>query len=384
MKIRFYLFILPCITLLLIFFLNSCADNNAGSIPDLKNSTLESYQNELLSIAFETASKIPTYPHIKTRCLEQQKVVETCLSLDQAQKAFEYINKIDNWRKQSCFAELALYCAEHNASKSDIQYFLNLSNQVPEQTEDWRKDQVDEKIAQTKSYIEKAKKQDPNSFDTEMENIEKLVSTEDFDAIQAALGAYTDLYNRYYSNEERRDLIENRIKSSWDKMPILLRINFLTDMANFSLEHKDHSKALELVNEAQKIKDSSNWPVQYEISLIAKLAGIRFLADDKDRANEDLKKSLEMFDENHEKIINIDKAGILRSIAEAYRKTGDITLSRNIYERAIDAGIENPNSRPRAEDLSATCCSMALNKVKPDAELLIKIKKIEGALSDPW
>lgn len=388
MRTRIYIFFLLYTAIFLVFYINGCVRNNAGAIPGLKNTVLKPYQDQLLSIAFETATKIPTNPHIKSRCLAQQTVVENCFELDQPQKALEYIEQIENWRKQFCYGELALYCAKHGATKSDIQYFLNLANQVPEQSQEWRKDLVDEKIAQTKAYMERTRQKtdafDPNSFDKEMENIQKLVSTENFDSVQISLGAYTELYNRYYSNVEYRDQIENKIKSSWDKMPILIRINFLMDMAGFALDHKDKAKALELVNDAQKMKDTSTWPIRYEIPLIAKLAEFHFLAGDIDGANKELKKSLDMFDKNQEKIVNIDKAGILRSIAEACQKTVDTTSSRNIYERAIDAGIENPNSLPRAEDLSATCCSMALHKIEPGEELLNKIKKIESALSDPW
>jgi hypothetical protein len=63
---------------------------------------------------------------------------------------------------------------------------------------------------------------------------------------------------------------------------------------------------------------------------------------------------------------------------------GNISRAIELYKRTIEAGIENPNSRPRAEDLSATCCSMALHNVKPDAELLSRISQIRDGLGDPW
>ena len=111
---------------------------------------------------------------------------------------------------------------------------------------------------------------------------------------------------------------------------------------------------------------------------------LRFRAGDTETARSELKQAIELFDKNNEKIVNIEKAEILRSVAESYKSIGDISLSREIYKRAIEAGIENPNSRPRAEDLSATCCSMAFNNVDPGAELLARIKEIKTNLSDPW
>ena len=55
-----------------------------------------------------------------------------------------------------------------------------------------------------------------------------------------------------------------------------------------------------------------------------------------------------------------------------------------VYRTAIEAGSENVNARPRAEDLSATCRSMARYDVEPDAELWARIEGIENGLTDPW
>ena len=101
-------------------------DDNKKAEPQLKDSTIESYQTELLNTAFKVSSAIPTYPHIKSRCLEQQNVVEACLELNQPKMAFGFIKQIENWRKQLCCAELALYCAKNDYKESDVQYFLSL------------------------------------------------------------------------------------------------------------------------------------------------------------------------------------------------------------------------------------------------------------------
>lgn len=358
-------------------------DDNKKAEPQLKDSTIESYQTELLNTAFKVSSAIPTYPHIKSRCLEQQNVVEACLELNQAKMAFEFIKQIENWRKQLCCAELALYCAKNDYKESDVQYFLSLASQVPENTEDWRKDQVDAEIAQTNAVIEQAN-QKLDNFDEELKALEKLVSTENFDTVQSALGTYSELYNRFYSNSERRNLIENKIKSSWDKMPVLIRINFVLDMANSSLDHNEKPEALKLVNESREMMDSETWPPRYGIPLLAKIAKFHALSGDPNTAKSELKEALDIYNNNSNQIVNIDKADVLRPIAEAYITAKDTALSNNIYKQAIEAGIENPNSRPRAEDLSATCCSMALNKFEPGRELFSRIKEVQENLSDPW
>ncbi len=62
----------------------------------------------------------------------------------------------------------------------------------------------------------------------------------------------------------------------------------------------------------------------------------------------------------------------------------DTAAALMVYKRAVEEGVENPNSRPRAEDLSATCLSMALHMVEPDAELKNRIRQISEGLGDPW
>jgi tetratricopeptide (TPR) repeat protein len=217
-----------------------------------------------------------------------------------------------------------------------------------------------------------------------MKNLQKLVSTKNFDTIKNALDAYTELFNRFYEDTKRRMLIEKKIRASWVNIPISVRINLLIKLANFSLANNDKIKALELANEAQEVIDSVNWQLRFKIPLMSRLAELRFRTGDTDQAKAELQDALNMFDTNREKIVNIYRAQLIVSIAEVFHTMGDAALAVDLYKRAIEAGIENPNSRPRAEDLTATCCSLALNAVKPDEVLLKRIREIYKNLGDPW
>jgi tetratricopeptide (TPR) repeat protein len=372
-----------------------------------KDIPLEPYQNELLNIAFEAVSAMPKNPHIKSRSLAQESVVRTCLDLEQPQKALGYIEQIDNWRREACYADLAFYYAQHGASNENVQYYLELAAKVPDQTEDWRKGRITSKISQTKAYMEQAKeakqyergneKKEPvkipdikkmtsplDSFDEKMEALGKKVLTGQFDDIKNSLETYAELYNRFYQDVERRALIEEKIKTTWSKMPLIIRIDLQKKLIHFALAHSDKNAALELTNEAKSMMDSTSWPSRYEIPMQAELAGFRFRAGDEQRARPEVRKALDLFDTERKKIVNIYRAKMLRSIAQAYWTMGNSATTLDLYKRAIEAGIENPNSRPRAEDLASTCCSMALHKVEPDAELLNRIRQIRDDLGDPW
>jgi hypothetical protein len=364
---------------------------------NLKDTSLENYQVELLNIAFEAASAMPANPHIKSRSQMQEVVVMACLDLGQPKRALGYIEQISNWRRGMCYAELALYCAKHDY-KNQAKQFSDLAIEISQETEEWRKDQIKSKISKTHALLRQNHEASESenmsqieamtfpvdSFDKEMEELEKLVSTNNFDVIRSALGEYIELYNRFYTNIERRALIDEKIKASWATMPISIRIDFLMELIDCSLTHKDKPKALELVNEAEAMMDSATWQFRYEIPLMAGLAEFRFLADEKESAKRQIQEALNLFDTNRNKIVNIYRARMLRSIAETYQTMGETTIAHDLYKRVLEAGIENPNSRPRAEDLAATCCSMALHKVDPGVELSGRIHEICDSLGEPW
>ena len=91
-----------------------------------------------------------------------------------------------------------------------------------------------------------------------------------------------------------------------------------------------------------------------------------------------------LFDEQREKIVNIYRARVLRALAESYQEMGNAGDALRCYIRAVDAGVENPNSRPRADDLAATCASMAIHGVSPDGELWDRLTSICDKLGPPW
>jgi hypothetical protein len=50
----------------------------------------------------------------------------------------------------------------------------------------------------------------------------------------------------------------------------------------------------------------------------------------------------------------------------------------------IEEGAENPNARPRAEDLVETLLSMAQVGFEPEPKLIERIEEITAGLRDPW
>ena len=379
------------------------AQSMAGSLTD---KPLAVYQNELLDHAFETAVAIPVKPHIKDRSRAQEKVVEASLELDQPLRAHSLIEGIDNWRRGSGYCDLAFYCARHGYT-GEVQQYLDLAVQISESAEDWRRDQIRIKITNTYTWLGQTIQTDQfetgvvdsesakvagvkamiageDHFDEQMNALDALIAPGNFDITENALKACANLFNRFYDDAGRRSLAEEKMKTSWGKLPIFKRVELLTELAGFALDHTDQAKALELVNEAQLLMDGAQWRPEHSIPMISELVKLRFRAGDMQKARTDADALLALFDSQRDKIVNIYRAGALRPLAEAYQSMGDTDAALAVYKRAVEEGVENPNSRPRAEDLSATCCSMALHSIEPDAELWTRILQIKEELGDPW
>ncbi len=390
----------------------SCTGTSTKNIAETKgsevvsNEPLAPFQDKLLEQAFQTATVIPVEPHIKDRSRAQARVVETCLGLDQPERAARYIEEIDNWRRGLCYAELGFYWAQ-NKNSDKARRYLQLAEETVQRTEDWRRDRIRVKIAQTYTWLGetdlaqrfqtgvvdsetgktatvKAMLSDEDSFDELMATIDGYVATGNFDIIKNSLESYATLYDRFYTSEERRSQVEERIKTAWRAVPIFVRIELLTELCESALDHSDRSKALALVNEAQAFLDTYEWPLRHHIAIAAKLAALRFQSGKRRNARASADATLALFEEQGERIVNIWRAGALRPLAETYQIMGDTETALHVYKLAIEEGIENPNSRPRAEDLSATCSSMAFYAVEPDSALWERIHQIHEGLSEPW
>lgn len=401
--------ILVCLLLnvgCLVFVIGCGRQDDAAAVGLEGDPSLASYQQELLEIAFGIASAMPVDPHIKNRSRLQETVVAACLSLEQPRRALLYAEQIRDWRRGAAYADLALFHARRRAD-TEVQSLLDSAAEVADSEGDWRKERIRVKIAQVHALMGRAEMATrfeqgvepaergkvarieamiamPDSFDEQMEALTALIDTQQFDIVRNALAACVELFNRFYDDLECRTQAEDKIKASWGNLPVFIRIELLMELANASLAHADSAKALALLNDAKDLMDAARWQPRSAIPLMAQLAQLRFRAGDEAGARAEVQKALDLFDAKCDTIVNIYRARTLRPIAEACHAMGDGTAALALYKRTVEAGMENPNSRPRAEDLVATCCSLALHAVEPDAVLMSRIREIQAGLSDPW
>lgn len=328
--------------------------------------------------------------------------------MDQPLRAWRCTERIRDWRRGAGYADLACYYVEHGGT-AEIKGFLAIAKQVADDptVEDWRKDRIRVKMAKTHVLLGhpdqaevlaqgvepsetgklagvKAQVSGEGDFEEQIKGFEGLLATKKFDIMRNAQESALALYRRCYKDASRRGRVEEMIRRSWVKMPQFIPVDLQLKMAEVALEQGDPTKALELVNAAGQMTDGTSWRVDYHIPLLARLAELCARAGDGARARARMEAALALYEKEKKQILDIDRAGTLCPLAVTWVAMGDKAQALRIYRQAVVEGAVNPNSRPRALDLSATCLSMCQQGVEPDAELWAKLRQTRKGLGDPW
>lgn len=405
---------------------SACSESHAGSaVPPAAvvatDRALAPWRAELLDLAFESASAMPLMPHVKNRSRAQEAVVAAALELEQTELALRYAARIENWRRGKCYADVAYHLARAGRT-AHVQDHLDAAQAIAdggglgraplpsdsiETPQEWRRDRIRASMARTYLALgheakaaaaaagavesetgpieaEEARVAGADDFDARMDELAALVATGSFDPIRAALGAYAALYDRWYDDAERRARIADAVASGGTKLPPQVRVECWIELAGIALAHDDSPEALAVVGAAQALLVPSAGSAEQDVPLRARLATLRFRAGDLERARRDADDALAAYEVDRDGIVNIYRAGVLRPLAETYLALGDRERAAALYARVVEEGVENPNARPRAEDLAATAASMAVRGFEPDATLAARLRAVRAGLRDPW
>jgi hypothetical protein len=395
-----------CLLLLPLLSPLGCSDARARA-----DQPIAAFQDELLELAFRAACAFPIDPHIKSRCRAQDEVVAACLQLDQPQRALRFAEQIGNWRRGTAFADLAFYCAKRG-DVGDVRHHLERAARVADEVgadpseQTWRRDRIRAKIASVHALLgetERARQLTTDLASSEIgrvgaaaaktlgaellnariEGLRADFATGDFELSRNALGTCAELFDRCYADGQRRARLGAMVKTA-DKVPDDLRIDAIARMSEAALRHEDPDQARALVADARKLLDGTHWITEHFMPMAARLAALRHRAGEPQRGRLEADQALARYHERRAEIVDIHRAGALRPLAEAYRAMGDTGAALTVYRLAVEEGVENSNSRPRADDLIATCCSMARHGVEPDAALRARLISICDGLAEPW
>lgn len=377
-----------------------------------RDAELAPYRAELLELAFDTASSMPLEPHVKSRSLAQEGVLMACLELDQRARAATFAAQIENWRRGTAYAELALHCIRKGDRGEHVDGFLeraHVASEAPEEEigQSWRRDRIRAKIAQAygllgrtaesmmfRAELENAEalrlsaleseRVSDEQFDALIETLDQAARIGDFDMIRYTLDASVALYKRFYPNEKRRAKIEERAQEYWRSAPFGLRIDVLLGFAEAAHAHDAKEHAAEILSQTREQIASARWLAADYSRVMKRMSRTYRDVGERAKALECVQSALEKFEAERAEIQNFERAAALRPIAEAQAALNQTELALATYRRAVEDGAENPNARCRAEDLAATCASMAVAGIEPDAELHAKLVAIRAGLKSPW
>lgn len=375
-----------------------------------QNGPLAEHQGELLDLAMGAASKLPIDPHIKNRSRLQHQVAEAALKLDQPRRALDHMERIDNWRRGAVAADYVLYCARAGHTETVGRYTRIARAAAKLADQDWRREYIQLRIAQARlvlgetqpadEFKEKvqsdvfrgvieqaeAEQRGADDFDQVTQRLDHLLDAERYELILNGAAAYVTLYKQHYHDETRRDAITTRLREAYKNMPGPETINLLVMLAEAALEREDSTQALAFLTEADDVAAEVSWPAtrEYEYVYLSRLATLRHQAGDREGARAAIDEASEKLHERLPDIVNIWRADALRPVAEAYEALGEREQAEACYRQAIDAGMENPNGRPRAEDLVKTCISMAVSGFEPDEPTWGRLHEANDRLSAPW
>jgi tetratricopeptide (TPR) repeat protein len=389
-------------------------EESAAQAPGASVATpgLEPWQRELLEVAFGAASAMPLVPHHKNRARAQLEVVEACLALDQPDLALAWAGEIGDWRRGEACASIAQWLAGHGRAE-EAQQCLQVAGGVlegPSGGEDWQvwqRDRIRARIASTHMVLgqadealrfaaglsdselgpvaeQRAAGATEEEADAFLGNVDQVFATGSFEQVRAALTTCAGLADRFHGDAARRVLIDGKIRAGWDKMPVAVRLEVLDDLSDAALRHGDRNRALSLLDEARPLATGAGLLPEARVPLRARLALLRWRAGDTDAARVEADEALVQFEAELGQVLGTERADVLRPLAEAYQAMGDRDGALRVYRRAVELGVVNPNARPRAEDLAATCCSLARAGLQPDEALQARLLEVRAALGPPW
>ena len=367
---------------------------------------LADYQEELLDLAYSAASKFPLRPHIKNRSRAQEAVANAAFELDAPNRALTYVKGIANWRKGAGYAEYAFQIAREGDSKT-VREYLRMARQLVELEEDWRAHSILAGIARThlrigevqraaaisenlgdaqlgEVYTVRAELMDAEAFAAELDWIRQSFAAGNLDQVRVALDVCEQLFDRFYADGERRAAVLIVVEESLRKAPLDMGIRTLLALAESATAHEDRDHGRRLTARAFELIESVEWLPEHRIPLVARAAEVQFRAGAEEEAKKALGSTLGLFERKRELIVDIWRADALIPVAAAYAAMGQESAARAIYAQALEEGVLNPNSRPRAKDLVSICCSMATRGVEPGEALLERLREVEASLGDPW
>lgn len=369
----------------------------------------------ILELAAEAALAMPVNPHVKTRSRLQAEIVDVALARGEFALAKSIAPRIENWRRALAQAAIAARHAElghTDAARAELAAAEALEATLTDEfVQGWRRDRVRARIAATYAHLGdvaraatiqaqlgpaeagslaqlSARMAPREKMGDNVEAFLRITETGDLEQIKLALLALTEFYGQCAGDDEadaarRADLIRD-IRGHWTQIPGEPRIEILEALVAQDLAAGRREHARGLVDEVEALVRENRWNDEQRIAFLARVGRMRHGAGQAERALEILREAVAAYEEAREGIVSIWRGRSLRPLAEAFLAVGSPVSAAELYERALAEAVVNPNSRPRLEDLVATCNSIVVSGLDAPESLRKALQRTRAALGEPW
>ena len=386
---------------------------------DVADAAVAPFRRELLQVAFEAASKVPSTPHRKNRGRAQEEVLEACFAIGLPRLALQFAPQAEGWRRGLAYADVAYQSARQGATERFDDYLALAEAVVAAESaapnfQRWRVDKVRQKISRalaacgrTEKALEVAAAIDSASRASVDANWTATVATrvQDTDAAQArrdleaiteswenqSLGEqYTSLlvlsalHGRFFADATLREELEERVFLRYLKLPAGLRLDAMAPMVGHCLANEDLEGARAVIARMDALVAQTRWRTEDRLPQLARIAELRVDTGEPDRARAELEAALAVYQAERGQMFDIYRCEALRPVALGFHKLGDAEQFAGLLALAVEEGAENPNARPRCDDLVATCVVLAKRGIEPPAEVMARLREISEGLKEPW
>ena len=363
-------------------------------------------RDDLLDLAFQISTSIPIEPFASDRARMQALVAQACIKNGSLIQATQYASKIEGWRQGELFALIGQQYATANETQR-ARDFAARAMEVATNETDWRRERIvidAAKIylqlgdsAKASTLLEGATQAElgkleaartaivlESQLDNQADMFDKAIATKNFDLARGGIDGYLVWLDRVSQDEIRITRALKAIDDALLELPLDLQVKYGIDLADHLHKNLKRDLAILKLDKATEIFSATTFLPEDVAPLGAMIARARIRMGDEQSARLLLQRFYKEHSTRREGIVNLRRATSLRALAEGFCELGDRDDAIACYTLALEEGTINPNARPRAEDLVATCISMAEYGISLTPDLKYRIDTIRSSLTYPW
>lgn len=372
--------------------------------------TADAQPDGMLDLAFDVARQFPDRPFIKDRAKYEGMVVDALLARGQLAAAADRAERsCFTWRRAESFALLAerqAAAGDEGGARANADRALVELGRL-EEVRDWAADRVRAAVARVMVRLGDAERAaalvnaevpaieaglvafraevvPAAELDACADAFDRGIATQDFDLARAGMDGYQAILRRSGADPSRRDRAIKALEAATPGLPVDLQVDYRLRTAGALDAIGLRAAAAAEAGRAADAFAAARFVAEDEAPVGAPVARELVRLGDRERGLALLASLEDSYSRGEREIVDIRRARCLRALAEACAAIGERERAVGLYRRALEAGALNPNARPRAEDLCATCVSLAGSGIAVPAPFVARIAEIRERLVDPW